>query len=137
MIIDRPALRRRLSVTGPRPADDVWDRYVRPHRWPEWSPQILGVDYPGERLAPGTTGVVHGPLGLRVPFEIRDVDAAAPVRSWLWTVSAAGVRLILSHTVQAVPAGTRTGLTVEGFAPAVVAYLPAAWWALRRLVRAG
>jgi hypothetical protein len=35
----------------------------------------------------------------------------------------------------ATAAGTRTGLTIEGFAPAVIAYLPAARWALRRLVR--
>jgi hypothetical protein len=68
----RPSLRRRLSVEGPRDADDVWDRYLRPDRWPEWSPQIRSVDY--------------------------------------------------------------AGLTIDGFAPAVLFYLPVAHWALRRLV---
>jgi hypothetical protein len=129
-----PALRREITVVGPRATDDVWDRYVRPQRWPEWSPQIRSVTYPGELLTPGTTGVVHGPAGLPVHFQIIGVDAAGPVRTWSWTASAAGVKLTLLHTVEAAPAGTRTGLTVVGFAPAVAGYLPMAWWALRRLV---
>jgi Polyketide cyclase / dehydrase and lipid transport len=119
---------------GPRPPDDVWDRYVRPQRWPEWSPQIRSVDYPGETLSPDTTGVVHGPAGLRVRFRILDVTADAPVRSWTWAVSAAGVRLRLTHTVEPVAGGTRTGLTVWGPAPVVALYLPVARWALGRLV---
>jgi hypothetical protein len=129
-----PALRRTLAVEGSRPADDVWDRYVRPARWPEWSPQIRSVDYPGEQLAPGTAGVVHGPAGLPVPFEILEVEATGPRRSWSWTATAAGIPLTLGHTVEATAAGTRTTLTIAGFAPAVALYLPAAWWALRRLV---
>jgi polyketide cyclase/dehydrase/lipid transport protein len=136
MILDRPSLRRSVSVHGPRPADDVWDRYVRPQRWPEWSPQIRSVVYPAATLSPGTTGVVRGPAGLRVDFRIVDVDAAGPVRSWSWAVSALGVRMELRHTVQATATGTRTGLTVRGFAPAVVLYLPVAHLALRRLVQA-
>ena len=128
-------LRRTIRAEGPRPADDVWDRYVRPRRWPEWSPQVRSVDYPGEVLTPGTSGVVHGPAGLPVRFRILDVDAAGPVRRWSWSVTAAGVRLSLVHTVEATAAGTRTGLTVDGFAPAVAAYLPLAGWALHRLVR--
>ena len=47
---------------------------------------------------------------------------------------AAGVRLVLHHTVAAAGTGTRTGLTVAGFAPAVLGYLPLARVALRRLV---
>ncbi len=129
-----PALRREITVEGPRPCDDVWDRYVRPRRWPEWSPQVRSVDYPGETLAPGTTGVVHGLAGLPVHFQIIGVNGAGPIRTWSWTASAAGVRLTLLHTVEASRAGTRTGLTVVGFAPVVAGYLPMAWWALRRLV---
>ncbi len=129
-----PTLRREISTEGPRSADDVWDRYVRPRRWPEWSPQIRSVDYARERLAPGTSGVVHGPARLRASFHIIDVEDSGPVRSWSWTVAAAGVRLTLLHTVEATAAGTRTALTIEGFAPAVAVYLPAAWWALSRLV---
>src|SRR3712207_2073743 len=129
-----PILRRAISVEGPRAADDVWDRYVRPRRWPEWSPQIRSVDYSRERLAPGTSGVVHGPAGLRARFHILDARDSGPVRSWSWMVSAAGVRLTLRHTVEAAAAGTRARLTIEGFAPAVAGYLLAAWWALKRLV---
>lgn len=129
-----PRLRRAVTVEGPRDADDVWDRYVRPRRWPEWSPQIRSVEYPRERLAAATSGTVRGPLRLPVPFRIVEVDDAGPVRGWSWTVSAAHVDLVLAHTVEATATGTRTGLTIDGFAPATAAYLPVARWALRRLV---
>jgi hypothetical protein len=128
-------LRRVISVEGPRDVDDVWDRYVRPGRWPEWSPQIRSVDYPQSRLTPGTSGVVHGPAGLKVRFHIVDVDGRSELRTWSWIVSVAGVRLTLHHTVEAMATGARTGLTVEGFAPVVASYLPIARMALRRLVR--
>lgn len=77
---------------------------------------------------------MRGPLRFPVPFRVVDVDDAAAVRTWSWTVSAAGVDLTLVHTVEATATGTRTGLTIDGFAPATAVYLPAAWWALRRLV---
>jgi hypothetical protein len=105
-----------------------------PRRWPEWSPQIRSVDYPAETLKPQTTGVVHGPAALKVAFRILDINATGPVRSWAWSVSAAGVHLHLLHVVEATPAGTRTVLTVHGLAPAVLLYLPAARLALHRLV---
>lgn len=127
-------LSRGVVVCGPRAADDVWDRYVRPRCWPRWAPQIRSVDYPGETLHPGTTGVVHGPAGLRARFQIIAVDPAVPLRSWTWSVSAAGLHLTLRHTVEPFRTGTRTGLTVEGPAPVVLAYLPIARAALRRLV---
>ena len=123
---------RHLSADGPRDPDEVWDRYVRPRRWPEWSPQIRGVDYAYERLAAGTSGVVHGPAGLPVSFRVVEVDE--PDRSWLWTATAAGVRLTLRHTVRPAGEGTRTGLTVEGPAAVVLLYLPVARLALQRLV---
>lgn len=134
MVLEWPTVRRSVVVCGPRLPNDVWDCYVRPERWPEWSPQIRSVDYPGETLSPQTVGVVHGPVGLRVAFQVMAVDATPPVRSWSWSVSAAGVRLVLWHTVEAVAAGTRTGLTVQGFAPVVLGYLPIARLALHRLV---
>jgi hypothetical protein len=134
MTVSWPSLHRETSVEGPRDADDAWDRYVRPRRWPEWSPQIRSVDYPMEFVSPATSGVVHGPAGLVVRFRIIDVQDAGPVQSWAWAAWAAGVRLTLVHTVEATAGGTRTGLAVDGFAPAVLAYLPAARWALHRLV---
>ncbi|MGC9669644.1 SRPBCC family protein [Planosporangium sp. 12N6] len=129
-----PTMRREISAEGPRTADDVWDRYLRPRRWPEWSPQIRSVDYARERLAPGTSGVVRAPVGLPVRFRVVDVHESGPVRTWSWTASAMGVELALRHTVEATAAGTRTVLTVEGFAPVVAGYLPVARWALHRLV---
>lgn len=129
-----PAVRLGVTVDGPRDADDVWDRYLRPRRWPEWSPQIRTVDYPSETLSPRSAGSVHGPAGLQVSFRILDIDATGPIRSWSWSVSAAGVPMHLRHTVEATATGTRTGLTVRGFAPAVVLYLPVARWAMHRLV---
>jgi hypothetical protein len=130
-------MRHSTTVTGPHPADDVWDRYLRPRRWPEWAPQIRSVDCPAERIAPGVTGVVHGPAGLRVRFRIDDVDDTGPVRSWSWSVTAAGVRMRLRHTVEPTAPGTRTGLEVHGPAPVVLLYTPVARAALHRLVRGG
>ena len=124
----------RVAVTGPCPADEVWDRYVRPHRWPEWSPQIRSVTYPHEELRPRTAGVVRAAGGLRAGFAVLEVDASGPVRMWSWSVSMAGIRLRLRHTVEATKEGTRTGLTVGGPMPVVLLYLPLARLALRRLV---
>jgi hypothetical protein len=56
------------------------------------------------------------------------------VRFWSWSATAVGVELMLAHTVESVAAGTRTGLTIEGFAPVVAVYLPVARLALHRLV---
>ncbi len=125
---------RRVDVCGPCPADEVWDRYLRPGRWPEWSPQIRSVDYAADVISPHTTGVVHGPAGMRVAFEIVEVSDSGPIRTWSWAVSAAGTRLHLRHDVEATPTGSRTLLTVRGVAPAVILYLPVARLALRRLV---
>jgi hypothetical protein len=138
-------LRPTMTVTaaGPCPPDEAWDRYVRPRRWPEWSPQIRAVEYPGERLTAGTSGVVRGPGRVPVRFRILSVDESDPARRrWTWSVRAAGVVLRLDHLVEPrtgaggeQPRGSRTTLTVHGWAPVVVAYLPLAWLALRRLVR--
>ena len=45
-----------VRAVGPAAPDAVWDRYQRPDRWHEWSPQIRSVDYPGEIIAAGGTG---------------------------------------------------------------------------------
>ncbi|MFI5837242.1 hypothetical protein ACIA5A_26565 [Micromonospora sp. NPDC051300] len=60
---------------------------------------------------------------------------AGAVREWSWLVTAAGVRSLLRHTVDGTAGAARAGLTIRGFAPAVLLYLPVARWALRRLVR--
>ena len=130
----RFTVRYSMTVCGPRAADDVWDRYMRPRRWPEWSPQIRSVEYPAETLAPQTAGVVHGPAASRVAFRILDVTATGPIRSWAWSVSTAGIHLELLHVVEATTTGTQNVLTMHGFAPVVLLYLPAARLALYRLV---
>jgi hypothetical protein len=131
-------LRREITVEGPQSPDEVWDRYVRPARWPQWSPQIRGVDYALEHLAPGTTGVVRGPLQVPVPFEVLAVEDADPSRrAWRWRAGARGVHVELEHVVEPAPSrpgGSRTRLVLSGPAPVVVPYLPLAWLALRRLV---
>lgn len=108
---------------------------MRPERWSQWSPQIRAVTYPAETVRPGTAGIVRGPGGLRIGFRILEVVEAGRVRAWSWAVSAGGVRMWLRHTVEASGEGTRTDLTVCGFGPAVLLYLPVARLALRRLVR--
>ena len=80
------------------------------------------------------TGVVHGPLGVRVPFEVLSVDEGR--RRWSWRVRAALVTLELVHEVLERPdGGADTTLEVTGPAPVVLAYAPLAQLALRRLVR--
>jgi hypothetical protein len=115
-------MRLTLSAHGPRDPADVWDRYVRPARWPEWSPQIRSVDHPGPRLYPGAVGTVHGPLGVRLPYTVHDVDSGA--RRWSWTAGP----FHLVHTV------SPTTLVITGPAPLVLLYAPLARWALHRLV---
>lgn len=126
-------------MRGPRPPDQVWDRYVRPARWPEWSPQIRGVQYGPERLTPGTGGVVRGPFRLAVPFEVLSVDEEDPLRrAWRWRAGLLGVHVELEHVVEPSPShpgGTLTRLVVSGPAPVAVPYLPLAYLALHRLVR--
>ncbi|GAB2586564.1 hypothetical protein Aab01nite_51410 [Paractinoplanes abujensis] len=124
-------MRRHLEVCGPRDAADVWDRYVRPARWAEWSPQIRSVDYAEPELRERTGGVVHGPFGVRARFFVARVS---PPQSWLWDVFVAGAAVELSHRVEPVAEGTRTTLTIRGPGPLVLPYVPLARLALRRLV---
>ncbi|NAZ84324.1 SRPBCC family protein [Kineococcus sp. R8] len=135
-------MRRRLVVRGPRPAREVWRDYAEPARWSRWSPQVRDVRTPGPVLATvlatGLAGTVHGPAGLRVPFVVTAVDAAA--WTWSWDVRAAGAGLRLEHGVRALgapgdaAAGCLTWLVLDGPAPVVLGYSPAARAALRRLV---
>ena len=122
-----------VSATGPRPLDEVWERFARPALWPEWAPQIRRVESSAPRLADGVTGRVHGPAGVRVDFRVEAWSDAD--HRWAWTVTVPGlprpaVRMV--HTVAAASDG-RTSATV--LVPAwLVAYLPVARLALHRLV---
>jgi len=133
-----------LTIQGPRGVADVWDRYVRPARWPEWSPQIRGVRYGHSTLRAGTDGVVTGPFGLGVPFRILEVEDGDPARRWwTWEVRLPGLRVLgltlrLEHEVESrAPregGGTLTRWRIHGPALVVLAYRPLAALALRRLV---
>jgi len=130
-------MRLTIAAEGRADPETVWDKYIHPGRWHEWSPQIRSVDCADEAIAAGTTGTVHGPCGVGVDFEILTVDEQNCC--WSWRVEAAGVLLTLDHGVaargSAPAAGTRTTLTVDGPAPIVVGYLPLARLAMGRLVR--
>lgn len=128
-------MRRELIVRGGRDPGDVWDRYVRPARWAEWSPQIRSVEYAGECLAPGTAGVVRGLGGVLVPFEVLAVSSSdVRSRSWAWRARALGAALEFTHVVEPDAEGTVTRLLVAGPLPLVLPYLPLARLALLRLV---
>ena len=127
-------MRRTVGASGPLPADQAWERYAVLAAWSSWAPQISRVDATSARLMPGLTGMVHGPLGVRVPFEVLAVDEVR--REWTWRVRAALVTLELVHAVRARQGGgADTTLEVTGPAAVVLAYAPVAQLALRRLVR--
>ncbi len=128
-------MRFTICATGGADPDEAWDRYIRPDRWPEWSPQIRSVDCTDSVIRPGTTGTVHGPCGVGADFEVQQVDHR--IRWWSWRVEAVRVGLALEHHVDPVGAGTRTTLRIDGPAPIVIGYAPLARLALSRLVRRG
>ena len=125
----------RVGACGPADAEVVWRRYAVPSRWSTWSPQVRGVtcESPDEPVRAGTRGVVHGPAGLRVPFEVTEVDEER--RRWTWRVRLGPLDLAMTHGV-----GTRRDgrccvwVGITGPLPLVAAYAPVARLALRRLV---
>lgn len=121
-----------VSARGPAPTATAWERYADLDRWPEWAPQITGVDAPSRRLAPGLRGTVRAVGVIHVGFEVLEVDETA--RTWSWRVRVGPIRLELAHGVEPDPAGTRTWLRTTGPAPVVLAYTPLAFVALHALV---
>ena len=123
-----------LHATGTVAPAEAWSRYQEVDRWPEWSPQITGVDTDADRITQGLTGRVHGPLGVALPFLVDEVDEAS--RQWTWSIFAGPVRLQLRHWVSPGPdGGVTTGVRLRGFAPLVAGYAPLTLLALQRLVR--
>lgn len=123
-------MRTRIEATGPATARDMWEAYAEPARWHEWAPQIRAVR-PLERISPGLRGEVEGLFGVRVRFEVTDVDE--PAGRWTWRVEVGPARLTIAHEV----ADGRTGVVIDGSAPLVIAYAPVARLALSRLVHIG
>ncbi|MBY6679389.1 MULTISPECIES: SRPBCC family protein [unclassified Rhodococcus (in: high G+C Gram-positive bacteria)] len=129
-------MKKTLRRTGDASADVAWERYMDLSLWSTWAPQIMGVDASTDRLAAGTTGTVRGPLGVRVSFEVHSVDEAARVWSWRAWIGAPSAGLTLEHGVDSAGSGSSTWLVVDGLAPLVLGYSPAALFALGRLVTA-
>ncbi|MET9256457.1 SRPBCC family protein [Streptomyces sp. NPDC003717] len=122
-----------LRAAGRARADLVWSRYTTYREWPRWSPQIVRVEAPGERVAAGARGTVRSLPGIAVAFRVESVDEER--RRWVWRVRLGPVRLRLTHEVRALGDGAETSLRIEGPALAVAAYAPLARLALHRLLR--
>jgi polyketide cyclase/dehydrase/lipid transport protein len=127
------------AVTGPRRADEVWDRYADYERWPEWSPYIQDVRVDGGELATGATGVVRAWAGTSVEFVVDDWDPGR--RTWTWTVRPrmalppVGLPMLrLGHGVRPAGSGSLAWLTLRGSAPLVYGAFVPERLALYRLV---
>jgi hypothetical protein len=129
----------RLTLTAHGEADPatVWRRYEDVRLWPTWSPQVRGVEAEHDHVAPGLTGHVVGPLGLRLPFVVLAVDPRA--MTWRWRVRLGVLDAVLDHRVRPRDPGldrpgTTTDLVIEAPGAVAIAYRPLAQVALRRLV---
>jgi hypothetical protein len=122
-----------VGAAGSADPGVAWDRYLRPDRWSEWSPQISSVAYPDVEIADGGQGTVQGPCGIGLDFEILNVDVEN--RCWSWRVRPVGIELIMKHAVFAEGSGCRSTLEINGPLPVIAGYAPIARIALGRLVR--
>ena len=126
-------MRATISASGDAEPAIVWSRYTNLKLWSTWSPQVQEVIAATPHLAAGLTGLVVGPLGLRIPFEVLTVDAEA--MEWSWHVRFGVAHATLDHAVRPTPGGGSTAdLVIDAPAYAVLGYRPVAALALRRLV---
>jgi len=124
---------RSIEVPGPRDPAAVWERYAVPGSWPEWLPQITGVDLSTPRLSAGATGKLHAPMGVSIPFTVDSVDEDG--RSFAWTIRVGLLKLRLENWVHDGPdGGAVAGMRVNGPGPLVSAYAGQAQASLERLV---
>lgn len=106
------------------PATVVWEQLATTRHWPGWGPTVRAVDPADAEVTPGMRGTVTTPVGLRLPFEVTDVD---PGRRWHWRV--AGVTAT-DHLVQPDGDGCVATIRIPTWAPF---YAPVCALALRRL----
>lgn len=125
----------RIGAVGPLAPDEVWRRYTTPGLWAGWAPQIRGVDHPAGRIGPGGRGAVLGPLALRVPFVVEELDDEA--MRWTWTPGVGPVRVRMRHGVDPDRRGSRAWVEIDALPLLVLPYAPIARLALRRLVAPG
>lgn len=124
-----------LSATGSRPVAAVWRDYVDVTRWPTWAPHLRAVEGVARVIAPGDTGQVVGPLGVRLRFEIVGVSAGS--MTWSWQVRVGPVAVRMDHAVTTEGDFSRAWLRLHLPTPVAAAYAPLALLALRRLTRSG
>lgn len=121
-------------ASGPVDPDEAWDRYARPERWRQWSPQVRHVDMDSDVIAAGSAGTVRTIGGAQVRFVVLDVDARA--RSWTWRVRVGPVGMVLEHHLVPLPeGGTSAEVVIHGSWPVARLYRLPATLALHRLVR--
>lgn len=126
----RPAVAR---ASGPVPVEEAWQRYLRPERWSEWSPQVRDVDSDSDVIVAGSAGTVRTLGGVHVRFVVLDVDAAA--RTWSWRVRVGPLVMVLEHLLHARPeGGTRAEVLIHAPFPVARLYRVPATVALYRLV---
>ncbi|MFC5379639.1 SRPBCC family protein [Aquipuribacter nitratireducens] len=126
----RPA---RARARGPVPPHEAWQRYARPERWPEWSPQVRGVEADCDVLAAGAAGRVHSLFGTEVRFVVLDVDHAA--MTWTWRVRAGLLGMVLEHRLLPTDdGGTLAEVLIHAPWPVARLYRVPATVALYRLV---
>lgn len=126
----RPA---RARARGPVSPEEAWQRYARPERWCEWSPQVRGVHADSDVIVAGASGTVRSLFGAEVRFVVLDVDAHA--LSWSWRVRVGPLGLVLEHFLHREPGGgTLAEVLIHGPWPVTRLYRVPATVALHRLV---
>ena len=121
-----------VSADGPADAAEVWRRYTSPAEWPGWAPQISAVDTADDPIRTGTSGVVLGPLLVRVPYRILEVDPVG--QRWEWRVGVGPLGLRMEHGVDELATGSRAWVRIHAPTVLVLPYRPLARLALRRVV---
>lgn len=120
-----------VSVEGPAVPSQAWRRYTSPALWPGWAPQITRVEASGDPITAGCRGIVHGPVLVRVPFRVLDVDPVS--RQWSWWVGLGPVGVRMDHGVDEIPGGARVWVRLHAPTALAFPYRPIARLALRRL----
>lgn len=127
------------SVSTDKSADQIWQRYLDPARWPEWDKGLERVEVDGP-LAEGTKGTLTPKGQPAVAFEVSQVDPGKSftdrtqvnglVIEFIHRLASAGGRTIVTHAVTidgpgADQAGPQIGPRLTADIPASMAELVA------------
>jgi hypothetical protein len=118
----------RVIRRGPAGKYEMWARVRDVDRWPTWMSLVRGVRAAGP-LRPGLEGELLYPAGVRVRFDVLEVNELGP--SWSRELRLGSLRLVLDHRVD-----EGFGLVeIDGPFPLALAYVPFARRSLARLLR--